>query len=210
MASLLTMVRQLVTSVAGSGLGALTLGAAATGFRDFAGAGAVSGKTYSYAILEGVNFEAGRGRYLGATFARDVVTMSSTGPGNKQVFTASALLICTPLPEDLTELEVFNLGNSGTATQTFDVSAYKIQKLTVTGAHTWAFSNWPAAYGELEVLAVNAGAFALTLPTVNWVKGDGTVTTSFAALGIALQASGVNTFIFWTYDGGTTIYGKAA
>jgi hypothetical protein len=102
-------------------------------------------------------------------------------------------------------------GNSGTTTQTFDVSAAVVQTVTVTGAHTWAFSGWPSSgtYGEVEIIATNAGAFALTLPTIQWAVGDGTVSTTFSAMGVTLQAAGKNHFLFWSTDGGTTVYGKA-
>lgn len=102
-------------------------------------------------------------------------------------------------------------GSVSTGTATFNLNDGNKQTITVAGAHTWAFSNWPASgtYGELEIMATNAGAAAITLPTINWVKGDGTTTTTFSGIGVTLQATGLNHFIFWSVNNGTTVYGIA-
>jgi hypothetical protein len=100
-------------------------------------------------------------------------------------------------------------GTATTGTVTFAIADGMTQKVTNGGAHTWAFT-WPSGFSEIAVLAVNAGAHTITLPTVQWVKGDGTKSTSFATMNVTLQASGTNWFLFWTEDGGTTVYGKAA
>jgi hypothetical protein len=86
------------------------------------------------------------------------------------------------------------------------------QKLTVTGSLTIAFSNWPTSgdYGECEIELVNGGAGTITWPTVHWLVGDGTTSTTFGNMNVTLQASGTNWVIVWTTDGGTTLYGKAA
>lgn len=101
-------------------------------------------------------------------------------------------------------------GNSGTSTQTFVVADSPFQTVTATGNHTWAVT-WPASgYAEIEIKGTNLGAYTITFPTVNWIIGDGTTSTTFSNMGVTLQASGVNTIILWSYDGGTTVYGKAA
>lgn len=100
-------------------------------------------------------------------------------------------------------------GNSGTSTQTFVVATSPTQTVTATGNHTWAFT-WPSGYSEIAVLATNMGAYTVTLPTVQWLKGDGTKSTTFSDMGVTLQSSGVNTIILWSFDGGTTVYGRAA
>lgn len=101
-------------------------------------------------------------------------------------------------------------GNSGTAAQTLVYTAATHQKLTVTGAFTLSTSGWPPSgrLGELSLELVNGAAFGVTWPTINWVKQDGTTTTSFASNGVALQASGTDWILLWSRDGGTTIYGK--
>lgn len=106
-------------------------------------------------------------------------------------------------------------GSSGTSTQTIDYTAGSSQKITATGSHTIAFSNWPPTgnYGAIKLRAVNFGAYTITWPTISWVKPDGTTTTSAATWlaawtgRTAFQSSGTDFLIFWTDDGGTTIYG---
>lgn len=110
-------------------------------------------------------------------------------------------------------------GNSSTTTQTLDYTAAQHQKVTATGNHTFAFSNWPPTgnTGFLLFEATNYGAYTITPPTVNWVKPDGTTTTSlstyFTALAAvggrsAFQTSGTDFMMFWSRDAGTTVYGK--
>jgi hypothetical protein len=83
-----------------------------------------------------------------------------------------------------------------------------------TGAQTLSFTNWPASGQQAVVLieGVNLGASTITWPTINWVKKDGTFTTTIATYltdaGITLQSSGTDFFMVWTRDGGTTVYGK--
>jgi hypothetical protein len=82
-----------------------------------------------------------------------------------------------------------------------------------TGAQTLSVANWPPTgnSGELLIEGVNLGASTITWPTVNWVKPDGTFTTSIStyltAAGITLQSSGTDWVDLWTRDGGTTVYG---
>ena len=101
-------------------------------------------------------------------------------------------------------------GNSGVATQTLDYTAAGHQKVTATGNFTIALSNFPPTgnLGEILLELTNGGAFTLTWPTVNWVKTDGSFTTTFASNGVALQASGTDFCLIWSRDGGTTYYGK--
>ena len=67
--------------------------------------------------------------------------------------------------------------------------------------------------GIIQIELVNGGAFTVTFPTINWVKKDGTFTTSITTYltdfgRAALQTSGTDFFIVWTRDAGTTVYGK--
>ena len=79
-----------------------------------------------------------------------------------------------------------------------------------TGAQTLSITNWPpsGAMGELLIQGVNLGAATITWPTINWIKSDGTTTTTFSSNGVTLQASGTDWVFLWTRDAGTTIYGK--
>lgn len=107
-------------------------------------------------------------------------------------------------------------GAIGSGTVTFDYSAGTLQTWTNGGAHTVAIINWPTtgSEGVLQLIGTNLAAYAITWPTINWVKPDGTTTTSIAtyltANGVraALQISGVDQIMLWTRDAGATIYGK--
>lgn len=79
-----------------------------------------------------------------------------------------------------------------------------------TGAQTLTISNWPPSgnLGELLIEGVNLGAATITWPTINWIKSDGTTTTTFSSNGVTLQSSGTDWVFLWTRDAGTTIYGK--
>ena len=79
-----------------------------------------------------------------------------------------------------------------------------------TGAQTLSITNFPpsGALGELLIEGVNLGAATITWPTINWIKSDGTTTTTFSSNGVTLRASGVDFVFLWTRDAGTTIYGK--
>lgn len=101
-------------------------------------------------------------------------------------------------------------GNSGTSTQTFDYTAGSVQRLVVTGAHTIATSNWPPSgtCGIMALQLVNGASSAITWPTINWVKSDGSYTTTFSSNGVTLQTSGTDWTFLWTRDGGTNIFGK--
>ncbi len=107
-------------------------------------------------------------------------------------------------------------GNSGTTTQTLDYTAGSHQKITATGNFTIATSNFPPTgnLGEMLLELVNGGAYILTLPSWNWIKPDGTTTTSIATYLAAntgrtvLQSSGTDFILIWSRDGGTTMYAK--
>jgi hypothetical protein len=103
-------------------------------------------------------------------------------------------------------------GTATSGTKTLDTQASIKHKLTNGGDFTLAFSNWPASgvYREVEIQLINGGAHVITWPTINWLKGDGTVSTTFSTMGVTLYSSGTNTVVIWTTDGGTTLYGRAA
>lgn len=97
---------------------------------------------------------------------------------------------------------------SGTVTLSFADGEH--QRVQATGNITLALSNIPAAgkLMEMQVEAANFGGKTITWPTVNWVKSDGTTTTTTSANGVTWQASGTDWVLLWTRDGGTTVYGK--
>jgi hypothetical protein len=103
-------------------------------------------------------------------------------------------------------------GTVSSGTVNFDLADGSKQKLTVGGNLTVVFTSWPASgsYGEIEVELVNGGAHTVTWPTVHWLKGDGTNSTTFSDMSVTLAASGTNFVVVWTTDGGATVYGSAA
>lgn len=111
--------------------------------------------------------------------------------------------------------------NLGTVVTTLpiDFSAANSQFAQVgAGALAWSFTNLPIAgvYGELQLMLRNGGLATSTFPTsVWWVNPDGTFTQDFAAYigaqrvgATSLQTSGLDFIIFFTVDGGVTVYGK--
>ena len=102
-------------------------------------------------------------------------------------------------------------GNSGTTAQTMDYSAGSHQKITTTGAFTLnPTTNWPPTgnTGELLLELVNGASATITWPSINWVKSDGSFTTTFSANGVTVQTAGTDFVLMWTRDAGTTVYGK--
>ena len=99
--------------------------------------------------------------------------------------------------------------NSG-ATSALDYTNGSHQRWTPTGTVSLTVSNWPASgvLGELLIEGINLGGATITWPTINWIKSDGTTTTTFASNGVTLQSSGTDWVFLWTRDGGTTVYGK--
>lgn len=99
--------------------------------------------------------------------------------------------------------------NSGT-TSALDYTNGSHQRWAPTGTVSLTISNWPASgvLGELLIEGINLGAATITWPTINWIKSDGTTTTTFASNGVTLQSSGTDWVFLWTRDGGTTVYGK--
>lgn len=100
--------------------------------------------------------------------------------------------------------------NSGT-TNALDYVNGSHQRWTPnTGAQTLSITNWSPTgnLSELLIEGVNLGAATITFPTINWIKSDGTTTTTFSSNGVTLQTSGVDWLVLWTRDAGTTIYGK--
>jgi hypothetical protein len=103
-------------------------------------------------------------------------------------------------------------GSVVSGTVNFDLLDSSKQKLTVGGNLTVVFTSWPKAgtYAEIEIELVNGGAHTITWPTVHWLKGDGTSSTTFSDMGVTLASSGTNFVVIWTNDGGATVYGSAA
>lgn len=200
-----------------TGTGTITLGGAISGFRSFSTAGVANGDTFAYTLLDanGTGWETAIGTYnTGGTISRTTVLNSSNSGSAINLSSGTHTIFISAVEKYLYRAYapiLVDKGNSGTSTQTCDYTAGQFQKITNTGAHTFAFSNWPSTgnVGEMQVLYVNPGANVITWPAaINWKKPDGTLTTTFSASGIVLQSSGINLFYFQTFDGGTTVYGS--
>jgi hypothetical protein len=106
-------------------------------------------------------------------------------------------------------------GTLASGTVTFNRAAGNVQRLQVGGALTLALSGFPAAgiFADMLIKLVNGGAYAVTLPTIQWVQPSGVPTATFATYLAAisrpaLQIAGTDFIYLWTDDAGATIYGK--
>lgn len=114
-----------------------------------------------------------------------------------------------------TGITFLNRGTISTGTVTFDYTSGSCQRLQVAGALTIALSNFPLSgnLGVMQLELVNAGSATVTMPVINWIKLDGTFTTSISTylsnIGrTALQTTGTDFVMLWSRDSGTTVYGK--
>lgn len=167
----------------------------------------VGGKTIKRSTTTGI-VKATSGVISAATAGTDYVA-----PGTATTFTADQ----TGGDNDLIQWNLKDVssqyndkGTVVSGTVTFNYTDGSHQRLQVGGALTIATSTWPptGTNGSMLVELVNGASATVTWPTVNWVKSDGTTTTTFASNGVTLQASGTDFFVLWTRDAGTTIYGK--
>jgi hypothetical protein len=117
-------------------------------------------------------------------------------------------------PQSFTEVDK---GTVTTGTVTFAADTANVQKLTVGGALTLAFSGFAAAgiYSDLLIELVNGGSAAITMPVgIIWqLPSTGAAAASFSAYLTAigrtsLQSAGTDFLYFTSTDGGVTIYGK--
>lgn len=106
-------------------------------------------------------------------------------------------------------------GTIASGTVAFTQSDGNVQRLQVGGALTIAVSGWATTgiFSDILLRLVNAGSATVTLSTINWIKPDGTLTTTFATYLTAiarpvLQTNGVDFMYLFTLDAGTTVYGK--
>ena len=90
-------------ATATTGTGSLTLGAARTGFRSFAEAGAVNGDEVVYLIEDGVAWEIGSGILTGTTLTRFVLELNDDDLLN---LSGAAEVASTVRAQDLLTVEV--------------------------------------------------------------------------------------------------------
>lgn len=153
----------------------------------------------------------------GATGATGAAGATFTGGTLTSALLVADNLVTQAMMKDCGYVAV-DKGNSGTATVTFDYTAGSKQNVTATGAHSFAFSNWPPSgnEGTMRVDFINYGAFVITPPAITWTNPDGSETTSLSAHFTALAAaggrsgftaSGITKAIFWCADS-SLVYGK--
>ena len=109
-------VKQYISAVASAGLGTVTLSSAFAADVLRAQDVATSGKTYSYLLIEGNNWEYGWSPVVNTagvwTLTRTTCIRSSAGLATKVAFTTAALLTFTPNDEDFKSLQAaIDLGN---------------------------------------------------------------------------------------------------
>ena len=195
--------------------GAVTLnisGLGAKSVKSVAGADLVSGELAGGSVYSAV-YNGSEFRLLSVTkqaveqLAFSAALPAQSGNGGKYLKTNGSVASW----DDTDSLGVVHLdkGNSGTTAQVIDFTAAESQKLTATGNFTISTTGWPTARGGSVLLKlVNGGAYTLTWTGITWVKSDGTFTTNFSLSGVTLQAAGTDFILFWSDDGGTTVYAK--
>lgn len=114
----------------------------------------------------------------------------------------------------LSFLDLGTIGSGGTIN--IAAAAANVQRAQFTGgSSTWSYV-WPGTgtYAEVQLEIQNGGLATHTFPaSVQWVNPDGTFTSSFSTYmgnkrsgATNFQTSGIDFVIFWSRDGGTTIY----
>lgn len=110
------------------------------------------------------------------------------------------------LDAELSKPRIIQAAVTWGATTTLDLATSRIFTGTNTQVTTLAFTNVPATFPNGAIvpfvlwrfIVTNGGAFAITYPAaVTWLQG----------VAPTLQSSGVDELVFFTRDGGTTVYG---
>jgi hypothetical protein len=158
-------------------------------------------------FLAGTNYQA---PLVSGTNIKTVNGQSLVGSGNMLVGDMTAVGTDANMTRWMLKDTGFSYFDS-TTTNALDYTNGSMQRWAPnTGTQSLTIINWPPTgnMGELLIQGVNLGAATITWPTINWVKSDGTFTTTFSSNGVTLQTSGTDFVYLWTRDAGTTIYGK--
>ncbi|MFM9928207.1 hypothetical protein VLK31_34930 [Variovorax sp. H27-G14] len=137
-------------------------------------------------------------------------TITSSGPPIDPAVLAAKLDKVNGISQStsVTYLDKGTIAAAGTAALNYAQADH--QRVQAGGNITLTLSGWPAAGSTAELLleAVNFGGKTITWPTVNWVKADGSFTTTVSSNGVTFQGAGIDFVLLWSRDGGVTVYGK--
>lgn len=117
-------------STATTGTGTITLGTAQTGYITFAQGGIANASSVTYTIIDGNNFEVGRGTYTssGTTLSRDTVLVSlisGTSGTTKLTLSGTATVFITTVAEDTQALSGMFYENDITLTSNYTITTSK-------------------------------------------------------------------------------------
>ena len=117
-------------STATTGTGTITLGTAQTGYITFAQGGIADASSVTYTIIDGNNFEVGRGTYTssGTTLSRDTVLVSlisGTSGTTKLTLSGTATVFITTVAEDTQALSGMFYENNITLTSNYTITTSK-------------------------------------------------------------------------------------
>ena len=117
-------------STATTGTGTITLGTAQTGYITFAQGGIADASSVTYTIIDGNNFEVGRGTYTssGTTLSRDTVLVSlisGTSGTTKLTLSGTATVFITTVAEDTQALSGMFYENNITLTSNYTITTNK-------------------------------------------------------------------------------------
>jgi hypothetical protein len=141
-------------NTATTGTGTISLGTAVVPFQSFANAGAVSGKTYSYLIEDGNDWEIGEGIFTAGSPATLTRTLVASSTGSLLNLSGTATVACV-----------------AKATDSLNV----IGKFVATGVETsWTLDNIPQNFTDLEISAFGENTSAANVsPTLRFNNDSG-------------------------------------
>lgn len=202
-----------IASVASSGTGTITLGAAVTGYQSFAASGVANGEVVSYVIEDGTNWELGNGTYTssGTTLARTQILASSnsgnaiTATNNGTVFIAfltSDLLLNANANQFTAQQNFVEVALTDAASISWNMNTQQVARVTLGGNRTLANPTNLVSGGTyiLRVIQDGTGSRTLNYGTAyKWANG--------IAPTLSTAANAVDILSF--YSDGTNLYGVA-
>ena len=195
---MVTLVNRAKVATSTTGTGAVSLGAAESGYQTFADAGLTGNEDVRYVIEDGADWEIGTGGINGAVTQMSR-TLIESSTGSKLNLSGSAVVYVSATDADFREESVGTIASS-----TLDLSTGNVFSDAPSANVTYVFSNPPAsgtAYGFTLKVTPSATVTVTWPASVDWAGG----TTPDA------PASGnTSVFVFYTQDGGSNWYGFLA